>query len=339
VAFIDHLGAAIATLWHTCTMPGSLFLLGPQRPAPNLGEALERIPGDGPVVTITAGWRLDETEIDALHGVVGIKATHLPLYRWFEECMERMPETRVRYRERQRKLMQVKELYRGRLHRALEAVRDRLDDADQGDADVERQLDWAVADVRRIDRQFVDHSKSLFASYPDISKPWELPEVAARRAESAAMLSSARAILIAGGHVAVLRNRMLFFGVHQQLFQAWLQQTGVVAWGAGAMVLTDPIVLFYDDPPDGPSHPEILDSGLALVQDTVVLPDARKRLRLANKTRVRLLAERFRPPRCIAMENGAFLESVGGTFVQRGVSASASGLAPARSVVPLEVVP
>lgn len=319
-------------------MTGSLILLGPQRPSPNLGEALDRIPGNGPIVTLTAGWRLDEGEIDALHDVAGGDAVHLPLYRWFEECMERMPETRARYRQRQRQLMRVKDLYRVRLHRALESVRDLIERSAEDPELVERQLEHAIADVRRIDRQFVDHSKSLFASYPDVSKPWELPEVAARRAESAAMLSSARAILIAGGHVAVLRNRMLFFGVHQQLFQAWLQQTGVVAWGAGAMVLTDPIVLFYDDPPDGPSHPEILDSGLALVQDTVVLPDARKRLRLDDRLRVRLLAERFRPHKAVAMENGAFLESDNGAFVQRGVFGSASVLEPSGEVVPMETV-
>lgn len=320
-------------------MAGSLFLLGPQRPSPNLGDALARIPGDGPIVTITAGWRLDERETDALHAVVGPEAVHLPLYQWFEECMEDMPATRERYRQRQQQLIRVKELYRVRLHRALEAVRTLIEQMDDAPELVEHQLELAVADVRRIDRQFVDHSKSLFASYADVSRPWELPEVAARRKESAALLSSAKAILIAGGHVAVLRNRLLFFGVHQQLFQAWLQNTAVVAWGAGAMVLTDPIVLFYDDPPDGPSHPEILDSGLALVQDTVVLPDAEKRLRLNDAMRVRLLAGRFRPHRCIAMENGAFLESVDGTFVQRGPRGTASILEPSGEVVPMETVP
>jgi peptidase E len=320
-------------------MSGSLFLLGPQRPTENVGAALDRIPGSGPIVTLTAGWRLDEKELDALHGVVGPDAVHLPLYQWFEECMERMPETRARYRERQQQLMRVKDLYRVRLHRALDAVRTLLERLDDAPDLVRPQLTSAVADVRRIDRQFVDHSKSLFAAYPDVSRPWELPEVASRRAESAAMLSSARAILIAGGHVAVLRNRMLFFGVHQQLFQAWLQRTGVIAWGAGAMVLTDPIVLFYDDPPDGPSHPEILDSGLALVQDTVVLPDARKRLRLGDRMRVQLLARRFQPHRCIAMENGAFLEAVGGTFVQRGPAGTASVLTPEGRIEPMETVP
>ncbi|MCA9566395.1 MAG: Type 1 glutamine amidotransferase-like domain-containing protein [Myxococcales bacterium] len=319
-------------------MSGDLFLLGPQRPNPNLGEALERIPGTGPIVTITAGWRLDEGEIDALHAVVGPDAVHLPLYQWFEECMETMPETRRRYKQRQRELRRVKELYRIRLHRALEAVRALHERADQDNELVEKQLEWALADVRRIDRQFVDHSKSLFAAYTDVSRPWELPEVAARRKESAEKLSSARAILIAGGHVAVLRNRMLFFGVHQQLFQAWLQKTAVVAWGAGAMVLTDPIVLFYDDPPDGPSHPEILDSGLALVQDTVVLPDAEKRLRLRDRMRVRLLAGRFRPHQCVAMENGAFLEMKDGGWVQRGERGTASVLEPTGEVVPLEPI-
>ncbi len=316
-------------------MPGDLLFLGPQRPTPNLGEALARIPGDGPIVTITAGWRIDEGETDALHAVVGPDALHLPLYRWFEACMEEMPDVRDRYRERQRQLRRAKALYRVRLHRALEAVRTLIEGNDEGDPLVEQQLAWAVDDVRRIDRQFIDHSKSIFASFPDVARPWELPRVRKHRLQSAAALSSARAVLLAGGHVAVLRNRLLFFGVHQQIFQAWLQDTAVIAWGAGAMVLTDPIVLFYDDPPDGPSHPEILDAGLALVQDTLVLPDAAKRLRLGDRMRVRLMAERFSPHRCIAMENGAFLERVDGSWVQHGARGTASELLPTGAVEPL----
>jgi hypothetical protein len=298
--------------------------------------ALERIGGDGPVVTITTGWRLDEPETNALHTAVGPDAVHLPLYQWFEECMEGMPETRAMYKERQAKLIKLKRLYRQRLHRALEAVRGLILARDEDPEILNPQLEWALGDVRRIDRQFVDQSRAIFGAYPEVERPWELAEVAERRAQSAKLLSEARAVCIAGGHVAVLRNRMLFFGVHQQIFQAWAQDTGVVAWGAGSMLLTDRIVLFYDDPPDGPSHPEILDAGMSLLQDVVLLPDAQKRLRLGDRMRVALLAGRFRPARCVGLENGAWLELDDGRLVQRGDRGSASLLQADGSVVPLE---
>jgi hypothetical protein len=317
-------------------MPGPLILLGPQRPHPNVTAALARVGGDGPVVTITTGWRLDEGEHAALHEAVGPDAVHLPLYAWFEECMDSLPAFQAIYKERQGKLQRLKTVYRERLHRALDAVRALIEhQRDEPDL-VNAQLEWALDDVRRIDRQFVDQSRAIFSTYSEVERPWELEAVARRRAESARLISSARAICIAGGHVAVLRNRMMFFGVHQQIFQSWLQDTAVVAWGAGSMVLTDRIVLFYDDPPDGPSHPEILDTGLSLLQDTVLLPDACKRLRLDNRMRVALLAGRFGPNRCVGVENGAWLEEKGGRLVQHGTPGSAMLLQTDGQVVPLE---
>ncbi|MEZ4319403.1 MAG: hypothetical protein R3F61_17950 [Myxococcota bacterium] len=317
-------------------MPGPLLLLGPQRPTPNVTEALARVGGEGPVVTITAGWRLDESELAALHRAVGPDAVHLPLYRWFEECMEGMPDTRAAYKERQAQLIRLKRVYRERLHRALDAVRELILQRDDHPEILNPQLEWALDDVRRIDQQFVDQSRAIFGAYPEVGRPWELERVAEHRKTSAALLSSARAVVIAGGHVAVLRNRMMFFGIHQQLFQAWVQGTAVLAWGAGSMLLTDRIVLFYDDPPDGPSHPEILDTGLAFLQDVVVLPDAVKRLRLADRMRVALLAGRFRPNLAIGMENGAWLEAEDGRLVQKGAPGSALLLQADGRVLPLE---
>jgi peptidase E len=317
-------------------MAGPLLLLGPQRPNPNVDDALARVGGEGPVVTITAGWRLDEHEHGALHEVIGSDAVNLPLYQWFEECMEGMPDTRDVYKVRQSQLMRLKRVYRERLHRALEAVRALILQRDDHPEILNPQLEWALDDVRRIDQQFVDQSRAIFGAYPEVGRPWELDRVAERRQESAELLSSARAVVIAGGHVAVLRNRMMFFGIHQQLFQAWAQHTGVVAWGAGSMLLTDRIVLFYDDPPDGPSHPEILDTGLALLQDTVLLPDAVKRLRLDDRMRVALLGGRFRPALTIGMENGAWLELEDGRLVQKGTKGSAQLLQADGEVVPLE---
>ena len=47
------------------------ILLGPQNPAPNLKQAIDRINADGPVVVISAGWRDSEGEIDELQEIAG----------------------------------------------------------------------------------------------------------------------------------------------------------------------------------------------------------------------------------------------------------------------------
>ena len=73
-------------------MPGSLHVLGPQRPEPNVPEVLAQIPGGGRVVLISAGWRHEETDAPAALARLGIQVTHLPLYTWFEDIRQATPE-------------------------------------------------------------------------------------------------------------------------------------------------------------------------------------------------------------------------------------------------------
>jgi peptidase E len=130
-------------------------------------------------------------------------------------------------------------------------------------------------------------------------------------------------VAITGGHVAVLLNRLRFFGVDRALTDRFHAGGNIVAWSAGAMVLTERVVLFYDDPPDGPTHPEILDRGLGLVKDVVLLPHARQRLRLDDRDRVALLAQRFGPTACLGLENGAWLARDGDEWINRGLEQAA----------------
>jgi hypothetical protein len=66
-------------------MPGPIVLLGPQRPTPTLGEALDALDVRGPLVVINAGERHDEGETEAIAAAARRDVTLLPLYRWFEE--------------------------------------------------------------------------------------------------------------------------------------------------------------------------------------------------------------------------------------------------------------
>ncbi len=66
-------------------MSGPLALLGHQRPRPRVAEALAHYGCRGRVAVISAGWRHDEPELDALERDLGRRLVHLPLYRWFDE--------------------------------------------------------------------------------------------------------------------------------------------------------------------------------------------------------------------------------------------------------------
>jgi hypothetical protein len=79
----------------------------------------------------------------------------------------------------------------------------------------------------------------------------------------------------------------------------------VIAWSAGAMALTDRIVLFGDRSPQGPGHAEVYGAGLSVLRDVVLLPHARARLLLDEVARMAVFARRFSPGRCVLLEPGA----------------------------------
>ena len=134
-------------------------------------------------------------------------------------------------------------------------------------------------------------------------KPRDRDAVRRRRATMMQQIADAQCVLIAGGHVAVLLNRLRMFDL-----APGLREKPVVAWSAGAMVATERVVLFHDHPPQGAGNAEILDRGLALCRGLVALPHAEKRLALDDPVRVSLLARRFSDFQLAALDPGARLD-------------------------------
>jgi hypothetical protein len=93
-----------------------------------------------------------------------------------------------------------------------------------------------------------------------------------------------------------------------------MEKVPIVAWSAGAMALSERVVLFHDSPPQGEGNPEVLESGLGLVRQVLPFPHARRRLKLKDPIRVSLLARRFAPKLCVAMERGSKLERRNGLW-------------------------
>ncbi|MDG1490758.1 MAG: Type 1 glutamine amidotransferase-like domain-containing protein, partial [Planctomycetota bacterium] len=143
--------------------------------------------------------------------------------------------------------------------------------------------------------------------------------------EIAEILDGAGTLLVAGGHVGILYNRMRLFGVRDALPAS----TPVVGWSAGAMVLTDRILLFHDSPPQGPGDAEFLGPGLGMAPGVVVLPHASRRLDLAHRGRVALLARRLAPELVVALDDGDRLEAGADGWSGEG----ARRLTPAGAVV------
>ena len=76
---------------------------------------------------------------------------------------------------------------------------------------------------------------------------------------------------------------------------------------AGAMALSEKVVLFHDFPPQGAGNAEVFDAGLSAFRGLIVFPDADKRLALGDKQRVSMLASRLEPATSVTLDEGSVM--------------------------------
>ena len=277
-------------------------LLGPQHAQPSVARVLREL-GAKRCAVITAGWQEREADPGVLPDL-GVPSVVLALHGRADEVFARDREYAVAYKARQTRLKLMQDFYRvrlGKLDDAAHAISVRHVDP----ALLSEESAVSLALVRELDRDHLARCRELHAAF---AATWSLERLAAPRAEFEAQIADCDAIVIAGGHVAVLLNRMRMFGV-ARLFG----ERPVIAWSAGAMALAEAVVLFHDDPPSGAPITEVFDAGLALVRGVVVLPNPRTRLRLDDRDRVARLAERFGT--CIAMDHRARIDAIDGRVV------------------------
>ena len=110
--------------------------------------------------------------------------------------------------------------------------------------------------------------------------------------------------------MAVLLNRIRLFGLYQLL-----ALKPVIAWSAGAMAMSDRIVLFHHTAPQGKRDAELLDAGLGIVRRRVLLPHADTRLDWRNRRRMALFSRRFSPASCCTLDNGSLIQLDNGRVV------------------------
>ena len=267
-----------------------VILLGPQR-RPTVDAVARSLGLDGPVATITAGWREREPDDRELGTLLGGRAVNLALYRRWLDVQDRDPEYFAGERRLGETLTELQDVYLLRLDYALRAVYA----VQRRSSGVAGGL-GAVAEAAHLRR--VDNARGEFFQRLE---PHGRPVIAEHRAAVERILGEASALVIAGGHVGVLAEVLHLFNIAAAL----ADRSVVMAWSAGAMALADRIVLFHDRSPQGPGHAEVYGSGLSLLRDVVLLPHARARLLLDDTPRMAIFARRFAPARCILLESGA----------------------------------
>lgn len=276
-----------------------LLLVGPQGLKPDLGAALREAGVKGPVALITAGWQEREVDDAALIADLGVPAVNLRLHARSEELFAADEELATAHAARQMKLKRMHDVYRIRLDHAFSATKAiSVRQLDAKMLDEERQV--SVKLLRELDRDHLERSLGIHVEYEAKWRPFARPEVERHRRELARLIEPTTAMVVAGGHVASLLYRLKLFDV--------LSLAGPRRWvaaAAGAMVLTERIYLFHDFAPHGTGVAEVLDAGLGLVRDLVVLPDPRRRLRIEDRDGIGRFVHRVAPATCSAMDKGA----------------------------------
>lgn len=279
----------------------SITLLGPQHNRPMVSDLLEEMDIDGPLALITAGWEeREEEQEDEVERLVGDRPTvNLRLYARWEEVFRREPELGQAMRDRNDRLRTIQRLYRRRLDPAVEAVWELHQMRVPRMELLLAERHHALRALSDLDHHYLEQIRAVHTAFEDVWDPNGRPTVVDTRAQVREEVRGCSAILIAGGDVGVITDRLRLFGLH-----ALIGPRPVIAWSAGAMALSERIVLFHDSPPYGQGNAELYDDGLGLVPKIVALPHASSRLRLDDRQRVSIFARRFAPATCVALDAG-----------------------------------
>ncbi len=309
-------------------MPGDraqVTLLGPQR-RPTLDQVVRDLPPSAPLVTVTAGWQEREPDVGELHGLLARPCTNLGLYGRWQDVQERDPSYAAAELDHRAVLAELRHTHLVQLESALEVLYALLRRTTQQPRAYAAAVADAEAVVRLVDSSHLDRVRNANGEFAAAWVPAHRSAVAEHRAEVGEHLARSAGLVVAGGHVGDLLVVLRLFDVAARVPPV------VLAWSAGAMTLTERVVLFHDRAPQGAGAAEVHDDGLGLLPGVVALPHARRRLRTDDRTGMAVLASRFAPARCVVLDDGMCVRLTG-----RGrLPPSARVISPDGRIVALE---
>lgn len=288
------------------------MVLGPPAESLSLAPALESLDlPPGPVAAITVGWREDESataEIDREAALAGRRVTPLLLGERVRRAFDRDPELAAAHRALQDDLRVEEQLYQTRLKQAVEA-RHALGRMSVAEGPRARYLDAAWQDILAVDRFHLETQAGFRDEFRQAIRPGERPSLRADAEELVGLLGDSAVAVVAGGQVAVIRNRLQLLDLGPALAKLPL-----IAWSAGAMALSRRVVLFHDHLPFGSAKPEIYGEGADILPGAAFFPDARRRLDLDDRESLGELAGRVAPERAVLLDPGDRLDLARGVW-------------------------
>ena len=277
-------------------MTRQITLLGPQ-PRVKLQQSFRELGPEATVALVTAGWQEREVDDAELREAVGLPTVNLALHQRWLAVHEEDREYAHAEREHEAALAELRRLYLVQLDHALSAAYEVARRSDARPRLRDRALTDSLRVVQLLDVQHVQRVADFQQHFYDAWRPQERASVTRQRDEIQHLLEGSSALAIAGGHVGELARVLHLFHVAPHL------PARVVAWSAGAMALTERVVLFHDFVPHGVAQTEVYGEGLGAVRSVVALPHARRRLRVSDPIRMSLLARRFAPARCLVLDD------------------------------------
>lgn len=275
----------------------NITLLGPQRKVSAARTAVAELMPDGPIATINAGWQERETDTAEIAEVLGGRMLNLELYRRWLDVLACDAEYQQAEQRLTKLLAEIQSVYALRLHHAMSAI-----EALRRRAEVPTVQDAAMHDaleaVRQLDRWHLALAAEARDDFDAQTRMSERDSIVGHRGDVASLAAQAGGFVVAGGHVGVLLHVLHVFAV------APLIKEPTVAWSAGAMALSDRVVLFNDRAPHGYQHAQLYAEGLATYHGILPLPHGRRRLRMDDSDRLGLMARRFAPRVCLLLPDG-----------------------------------
>jgi hypothetical protein len=280
-------------------------VLGPQRRTATARAAVAELIPEGRIATINAGWREREAADHELGEVLGGRMINLRLYQRWTELITTDTEYASAERRLTDLLLEQQAVYALRLFHAVAA----LDEVHRRDKMPEVRT-AAVADgirqLRRLDEWHLAEAAASRHQFYVATKIGERANVAVHREELTAIMADSAGLVITGGHVGVLLHLLHVFGL------AAMIKPPVITWSAGAMALSDRVVLFGAHRPAGRRLPEVWAAGLGAYSAVLPFPHPRHRLPMHDPYQLALLARRFKGWTCLLFDDGVRVDLTDG---------------------------
>ncbi|MEM7245773.1 MAG: hypothetical protein AAF533_10550 [Acidobacteriota bacterium] len=290
------------------------IFLGPQNRKPMIKEALASVARrTGRLRSITAGWEEREGECEELIEHLGEPVDDLGLFQKGEALLAEDRDLAESLRVRRDRLHRLRQLYQVRLAPMLAAARDLF--SRPADEDVLLARENALKAIAALDAH---HQQRLRLARTELNESHGFTKhagVRALREHFIEELEDCSVLLLAGGHVRLLTEWMRLLMPAPRL-----RELDIIAWSAGAMALSERVILFHDSPPQGAGDPELFSEGLGTVSSLVLLPHAGRRLQLEDPVRVALLARRLAPATCVTLDEDARVDWNGGDILLKGAA-------------------